>query len=127
MSKLIYVNILGKNADDENVYEFYFTDEIEFVWQTDWDVKPSSICNIKPPPKMCYTNINILKTKIVLDLAQKNSCFSMQDCKDKIIPVAWENLDDYTEYPEDGRIVFHFGLDLAKIEVILAKRNITFE
>ena len=127
MNKLVFINMLGKNSDEDYIYEFYFSHEPELFWGLDFEVKPASICNIKVPDKMTYEKIETLKTDILLNLSQKNCCFSMQDCKDKIIPVAWENLDNCEEYPEDGRIVFPFGMDIDDINIILAKRNIAFE
>jgi hypothetical protein len=127
MQSLIYVNIIGKNAEDEYVYEFYFSDEPEMAWGVDWDIKPAAICNLSVPQKMNYDVIKILKTNITLSVAQKNSCFSMQDCKDGIIPIAWENIDGYDEYPEEGRIVLAFGVELKNVEQMLNKRSLMFE
>lgn len=127
MLGLIYVNTLGKNSEKEYVYEFYFSDEPEMTWAIDWDIKPSYICNLEPPEKRNYNLIKLVKCEIILNTAQKNSCFSMQDCKDNIIPIAWENIDEYEEYPEDGRIVFKFGIDINDVENILKKRNILLE
>lgn len=127
MQNLIYVNIVGKNADDEYVYEFYFSEEPEMCWNVDWDIKPASICNLSVPQKMNYDVIKTLKTDIILSVAQKNSCFSMQDCKDGIVPVAWENIDLYTAYPEDGRVVLPFGMELSIVEQTLSKRGLFFE
>lgn len=127
MSDLIYVNTLGINSDELYTYEFYFSDESDIAWGVDWDIKPASICNLSVPRKMMYDEIKILKTDIIFNVAQKNSCFSMQDCKDGIIPIAWENIDGYEEYPEDGRLVFDFGEDLNSIENKLLKRNLNFE
>ena len=71
-----------------------------------------------------YEYIKEFKTEIILDLAQNNCCFSMQDCRDKIIALASENLDTAEEYPEDGRIVIHFGDKIDDVERVLAKRDI---
>lgn len=127
MRSLIYVNIVGKNSESEFVYEFYFSDEAEMAWGIDWDIKPAGICHISVPEKMEYDAIKILKTDIPLNVAQKNSCFSMQDCKDGIIPTAWENLDLAEEYPEKGRFVFPFNISLDEVEMILALRDLAFE
>jgi hypothetical protein len=51
----------------------------------------------------------------------------MQDCKDGIIPIAWENIDGYDEYPEEGRIVLAFGVELKNVEQMLNKRSLMFE
>ena len=126
MENLIYVNLMGKNADDEFLYEFYFSDDIEMVWDIDWDVKPAVICNLSVPQKVNYNTIKLLKTNILLNVSQKNSCFSMQDCRDGIIPVAWEDIDGYDEYP-DGRIVLPFGIEMGELENKLSIRSLAFE
>ena len=48
----------------------------------------------------------------------------MQDCRDKIIALASENLDEAEEYPEEGRIIIHFGDKIDDVEQMLAKRNL---
>jgi hypothetical protein len=127
MEGLIFVNKLGKNSDEKWVYEFYFSDEADAAWGLDWDVKPSVICNISVPQRMEYNFIKILNTDVSLNVSHKNSCFSMQDCKDTIIPVAWEDLDNAEEYPEEGRLVFPFSMDIIDVEHMLALRNLSFE
>lgn len=127
MQSIIFVNKLGKNSEDTYTYEFYFSEEPEMVWGQFWDNKPASINNITTIEKQNYDFVKILKTKINFDLAQKNSCFSMQDMKDLIIPVAWENIDGYEEYPENGRLVFQYGTAQADVELNLAKRDLAFD
>jgi len=125
--KLVYVNKLGKNSEDNYTYEFYFTDDPEYFWITDADTKPASICNLGVPEKSVYDTIKILKTKIKFDLAKDSSSHSFMDCKDLILSLLWENIDGYESYPEEGRIVFPFGLVISEIEITLAKRNMVFE
>lgn len=127
MRSLIYVNLIGRNADNEFIYEFYFSDEADLAWGVDWDVKPSSICNLAAPQKMNYDEVKILRTDIILNVASKNSCFSMQDCKDGVISLAWEDIDMYDEYPENGRIVFRFGDTLDDVESKLLTRDLSFD
>ena len=127
MLKLIFVHPLSKNSNDDYVYELFFTDDIEVVWGNDWEYKPALNCNIQVPDKSIYNEIKIIKTKMLLDVAQQNSCFSMQDCMDGIIPIAWENLDECDEYPEEGRVVLPFGICKENVEKILSIRNIFLE
>jgi hypothetical protein len=127
MQSLIFVNKLGKNSEDTYTYEFYFSEEPEMVWGEGWDYKTASLNNIETIEKQNYDFVKILKTKITFDLSQRNSCFSMQDMKDGIIPVAWENIDGYEEYPEDGRIVFPFGVPQTDVELTLSRRDLVFE
>lgn len=127
MQSLIYVNKLGQNSEDTYTYEFYFSEEPEMVWGMHWDNKPASINNITTIEKQNYDFVKILKTTLNFDLPQRNYCFSMQDMKDGIIPVVWENIDGYEEYPDNGRIVFPFGMSQTDVEIKLAKRDLAFE
>jgi hypothetical protein len=47
----------------------------------------------------------------------------MQDCRDNIIALAYENLDDAEEYPEP-RIIIHFGDNIDEVEQLFAQRDI---
>jgi len=127
MSKLIYVNKLGKNFNNEFTYEFYFSDEPEGAWDEHWNDKPAAHCNLMPPHPRNYDVVKTIKTNIIFNTAQNSGCHSMQDMKDGITPVAFENIDEYEEYPEDGRIVFPFSVDLSTVEITLARRNLVFE
>lgn len=124
--KVVYVLYVGKDVDNLNIYHFLLTTNSEEVFSEGWGEKPS--CNINNDFLMIsdnmYEYVKELKTSIILDLAQDNSCFSMQDCRDNIIALAYENIDNYEEYPDEGRIVIHFGDSIDEVERILAKRNL---
>lgn len=62
-----------------------------------------------------------------MELIQNSTCFGYQDCIDNVVAIAYENIDNYTEYPEPFRIVLHYGDELEQVETMLAKRNILFE
>ena len=62
-----------------------------------------------------------------LTLAQNQSCFSMQDCIDGIIPVAWEDIRNYEESPEEGRLIFKYGTNIDDLEYELSIRGLNFE
>ena len=123
---LVYANSLGKNSENKYVYEFYFGGA-EFFWVTDAEIKPASICNLGVPDEEVYSMVKILKCNIKFDLAKNNPCFSYQDCISNIIPVAWESLEGYEEYPENGRVVLPFGLSLEDVEKKLSVRDLAFE
>lgn len=122
MNHLIYINKLGLNSNGKNTYELYFSDEPDFAWGIDWECKPASVCNLTIPDKSIYELTKTLETELILNTAQNNSCFSMQDCKDGIIPLAWECIDDYEEYPKN-RIILPFGMPIEDLEYLLSKRN----
>lgn len=124
--KVCYINYLGKNTDGLNVYQFMLTDNPDEVFCEGWSEKPA--CNISNdilmPEEDMYQYVAEVRTDLILDLAQDNCCFSMQDCRDNIIALASENLDSAEEYPDDGRIVIHFGETFDNIEQMLEKRDI---
>jgi hypothetical protein len=70
-----------------------------------------------------YQYIVELKSDIKLDIARNCCCFTMQDCRDNIIALAYENLDDAEEYPEP-RIIIHFGDLIDEVEQLFAQRDI---
>ncbi len=119
-----FVNLVGQEEDGNYRYEFIFTDNPDEFWGEDFENKPCSLMNNLMPSEEYKTETHIVKTKLVFDLIQNNGCFGMQDCMDGIVAVAWENIDDYDEYPEDGRLFFMFGESLEEVERKLAMKNI---
>lgn len=125
--KVIYILYIGKNTDNDNIYHFLITTDSEKTWAEGWENKPA--CNmrdLKPEDDM-YEYVGEVKTDIKLDLAQNNCCFSMQDCRDGVVALASENLEEAEEYPEEGRIVIHFGDLVDDVEKMLARRDIVMD
>ena len=122
--KIIYVLYIGKNADNDNIYHFLISEDSEMAWAEGWENKPACVMRDLTPEDDMYEYIAEIKTEVKLDLAQNNCCFSMQDCRDKIVALASENLEEAEEYPEEGRIVIHFGDTVDEVEKMLAKRDI---
>ncbi len=125
--KLAFINALGKDVNGYINYEFLFTEDIDDVWGEDWEVKPAGICNISSLESNLYNKNYILETNLILELAQNCNCFSMNDCTDGIIPLCWEDISDYEEYPEDGRFIVHFGENLADVNYKLAQKGLNFK
>lgn len=121
---LCFIRLIGEENDGYYRYEFIFTDNPDEVWGEDWEHKPIGLINNPIPSDDYLTEIHIVKTKIKLDLIQNNMCFSMQDCLDGIVALAWQNIDELDAYPEDGRIYFIFGESLEDVERKLALKNV---
>lgn len=119
-----FIRLIGAESDGVDNYEFIFTNNIDEFWGENFEYKPCCLCNDLIPNDEYITEIHKIKTKIKFDLVQDNCCFSMQDCMDGIISLAWENIDEYEEYPEDGRLVFNFGETYDEVERKLALKNI---
>lgn len=124
--KVVYIIYVGKDVDDKNIYQFILSNNPDDVFSEGWSEKPAS--NIPKSILMIdedmYEYVKELKTDMILDLAQDNSCFSMQDARDNIVALAYENIDNYEEYPEEGRIVIHFGESIDEVEKKFAKRDL---
>lgn len=125
--KVIYVLYIGKNAENDNIYHLLITDDSEKTWAEGWENVPAGIMRDLTPEDDMYEYIIEIKTELKLNLAQENTCFSMQDCRDNVIALASEDLSEAEEYPEDGRIVIHFGDFVNDVTKMLAKRDIIIE
>ena len=121
---LCFIRLIGEENDGYYRYEFIFTDNPDEVWGEDWEHKPIGLINNPIPSDDYLTEIHIVKTKIKFDLIQNNMCFSMQDCLDGIVALAWQNIDELDAYPEDGRIYYMFGESLEDVERKLALKNV---
>lgn len=117
---LTYINALNRNYKGEYSYEFIFSKSNEINFGDDWDVSPASSGTLTPPPINEMASVAILKTEdIELDLAINSDYFSMYDCVENIIALAWEK-----ESPEsETRLVFHFGEDIEKVKEKIYSRD----
>ena len=122
--RLGFIRLIGEESDGYYRYEFLFTENIDEFWGENFEYKPAGLINGLIPEDKYIDEIHIVKMKIKLDLIQNSCCFGFQDCTDGIIALAWENVDDYDEYPEDGRIFFRFGETFREVENKLAMKNV---
>lgn len=121
---LCFIRLIGEENDGYYRYEFIFTNNIDEVFGENFEQKPACLANNLMVSEEYIYEIHIVKMKIKLDLIQNNCCFSISDCYDGVIALAWENMDDYDEYPEEGRIFFRFGETLEEVENKLAIKNV---
>jgi len=121
---LLFINELGPNYKNENIYEFIFGCEIDELWGEDWDATPA---NGKPgPPELIYIKkVGVLNnTNVKLELAQNSDYFSMEHALDNVIALGWETYEEENEYGEEERLVFHFNDELEKVKDKLYSRDI---
>ena len=123
---LIYVNKLGVNWSDKNVYEFLFTNDLTDVDGEDWDAYPAS--NIAKPPRVDFVKkVGILTTSdLTLHLIQESTLFAVWDAVDGVVAMAWENMDDYDEYP-DSRFAIMYGDTIKDVEDKLFSIDLVLE
>jgi len=122
--KLCFIRLVGEENDGLYRYEFIFTENIDECWGEDFDQKPACLVNNLMVDDKYVDEVHTVRTNIKFDLVQNNCCFSMSDCYDGIVAVAWENIDELDEFPEDGRLFFMFGETISDVERKLAMKNI---
>ena len=127
--KVVYIIFVGVDTDGKNIYQFLVSQDSEDTFSEGWEEQPAGI--IRNETLMIdesqYEYVKELKTDITLKLAQDNYCFSLQDMRDSIVAMAYEDISEYEEYPEPCRIVIHFGDSLADVEKMLAKRDMSMK
>lgn len=117
---LCFINLIGEESDGYYRYEFIFTNNQDEVWGENFEQKPSCLVNNLMVNEEYIYEVHIVKMKIKLDLVQNNCCFSMSDCYDGIVALAWE------ENLENDPFIFYFGEDYESIEKKLAKKSLLF-
>lgn len=124
--KVVYVHFVGQELSGSYVYHFLISEDTKDTWGEGWSELPAG--NVRKEHMMIedsmYSYIKELKSPVRLELAIDNGCFSMQDCRDNCIALAWEDLSEAEEYPEEGRIVVQFGELLDDFELLLARRDL---
>jgi hypothetical protein len=121
---LCFVRHVGKEAGGEHRYEFIFSENPDVFWGENFEYKPCGLCNELIPDVKYVDKTSVVRTIINLDIVTDSNCFSFQDCTDGIVALAWENIDDYDEYPDEGRLVFPFGEEYDDVERKLALKHI---
>jgi hypothetical protein len=123
---LIYVNKLGVDWMDQYIYEFIFTDDIENVDGEDWDAVPAS--GRPSPPNAEFVKMvgTLTSTKLKFKLVQDSSTFSVWDAVDKVVALAWEDMDGYDDYPEH-RLYLPFGDSIQSVKDKLLTHDMVLE
>ncbi len=126
MADLVYVNYKGMDMD-KHVYEFIFSETPEIVYGKDWDYPNPSICSDLSPDESTYSIVKTVKTGYKLKTVQETACYSMEYAMNGIIALAWIDIDGLEEYPENGRMVFHYGDSVDKVTELWGLYEYTFE
>jgi hypothetical protein len=122
---LIYINHLGTNWREHNIYEFLFSNIIDpSIEGEDWDVYPASNGNVTPPKEEYIKYIGVIETELDLLVIRDSETFSVWDCVDGIVPLGYENIVDYEEYPKH-RLIFNYGVTLDVVNKLAYGRDIT--
>lgn len=120
--KLVFVKPISNN-ESYYEYDFIFSDTPENVWGPDWDFDVPSICPELDPEPSTYSDIIRVKSDNKFSVAQEQSCYPMAYCTDKILALAWLDIEGLEEYPA-YRVIFHFNDDFITVQDKLSKIDI---
>lgn len=112
---LVFIDNVGTNLDDKYVYQLYFSETPEVVWGEFWNICP---CSIVPDIRPDLATINLVyevELDYEISTVINNSCFSMQDCIDRIISLGWIDFSERIHI--EGKLIkFDFGEHFVETE-----------
>jgi len=122
--RLLFINELGPNYKNENIYEFIFGTQTDELWGEGWDSVPAN-GNPGPPEIEYIKSVGRLEgTKVKMDLIQNSDYFGMEHTLDNVIDLGWESYQEEYENGDEERLVFHFGDSIDKVNDKLYSRDI---
>lgn len=121
--QLCFIKYVGENTEEKKIYELLFTNNIDEFWGENFEYMPCCLVNELIPDENGYDEVYELVTNLKLTLIQQSCCNSFQDCIDGIIALGYEDISDYEEYPEEGRVVLHYGYTLEEVEEMLSAKG----
>ncbi|MFN7656491.1 MAG: hypothetical protein ACK5OW_01750 [bacterium] len=125
---LIYINKVGTNHKGEHIFEFLFSNSVNYDWDETW--YESSVVTDKndltPDPSFIKFVGNIKTSDFDLELIQNSGVFQIYNAVEGIVALGWEKLEDNGDYPEE-RLVFKFGDTLKSVEEKLYSLDLVFD
>lgn len=120
--QLIYIHNLGLNAEQKFQYNLFFIPKDLTLCNENWQEDIAGLYNEKYVPDE-NTETYSLITSIPLALITNNLCLGMKNAIDGIVALAWEDISDYEEYPEEGRLILYYGMTLKEVEELLENKD----
>ena len=124
---LVFIKEYCKNTNGTYEYDFFFSDAPEFVWGPDWDINSPISNGDITPDSTTYNKIRRVITDLPLKVISQTTCYSMEYATYGILALAWIDIENLTEYPENGRLTMHFGMKEYEVEELLAKNDWYFK
>ena len=133
--KLVFVLPLEGNkksvADGMYHYKLFLSSTPDDVWGIDWDIDniSSTYENIEDsvPDSSTYEKIVEISSKYPLKTIEETSCYSMEYATYGLIALSWIDIDRMEVYPEEGRMVLHFGETTENLKEIFKNFEISCE
>lgn len=122
--KLVYVKPITNGLDKKNYeYDFLFSETPEVVWGIDWNDNAPNLCGDISPEPSTYSVVKRVRSMFPLKVIQENSCYSMEYAINGSVALAWLDLEGMEDYPEQGRLVLHFGETYLNTEAKIESHN----
>lgn len=118
--KLVYVEKFCEASENEHYYMFYYSDVPDIVWGVDWNIYSPVNCEDTRPEETTISSREIVKLTLSLKTAEELSAYSMEYCTFNMLALAWIDIENLEEYPENGRCVLHFGDDKEKVKELIS-------
>jgi hypothetical protein len=107
---LIYINRIGTTFKGEHIFEFLFSNSVEWEWDETW-YESSVMTDTRElsPNESIIKVVGTLRTdEFNLELVQEDGVRDIYNAVEGIIALGWEKLEEEEEIPEKRR-VFNFG------------------
>ena len=107
---LIYINRIGTTFKGEHIFEFLFSDSINWEWDDAW-YESSVMTETRElaPDENIIKLVGTLKTNLFdMELVQEDGVRDIYNAVEGIIALGWEKLEEDEDVPEKRR-VFKFG------------------
>lgn len=121
---LAFVDYEGRTQEGKYIYRFDFTIDSETAWGDYFNISPSIIVPDIVLDKNCITLFFKCIFPCEMILAKTNSCFSMQDCIDGILPLCFCDLSNKSFF-RNRPIAFNFGEEIEDVRERISDYKLT--
>lgn len=121
---IVFVKFAYQEPDGKYVYWLYFSGTPDEVWGRQWDVLNPSTNIDSTPDETTYNHIYVIKSDYRLRTLEETTCYSMEYAIYGILALSWIDLEGLDDYPENGRMVLHFGDTFDAVDEILSMFDI---
>lgn len=123
-----FIERIGNTDDGKPIYRFDFTYDRDAVWGEFFNVAPAGMMPVLEPDKNTLSHSGKVIFPKEIDLARNNMCYSMQDCFDGIIALAFSKMDNDNALLDDNGNLFviHYGEPIDKVRDKLSSFGLEF-
>ena len=125
---LIYINRIGTTFKGEHIFEFLFSNSVEWDWDDTW-YESSVMTDTRElsPDESIIKTVGTLKTnELDLELVQEDGVRDIYNAVEGIIALGWEKLGEEDEIPERRR-VFNFEDTKESVDEQLYEYDLTLK